>query len=312
MVSFEKPKFSFNFNLQDEIQNLLDHKTARRIPAKSNQRLLLCTWNVANLGLHQRTEDHYQLIAEIMSWFDIIAVQEVHDNLEGLFRIESFIGSEYNLDFSDKGGNDERAAYFYDSSKVESLAMTAELAIPPAEQRWIKLPGIDQSFRGFDRNPYIATFNFRNTGMTILNCHLYFGSDSSSDMNRRALEAYAVGRYCDLRRDDKHVYQRNMMAVGDFNIPMAEKGDPIFDALSKRGLRVPEHSTRMGSSIHTDAQYDQVAFFPNIKRKVKDSGVFDYDDKIFPNLWLEQPRDFKNYCRYYISDHRPMWAQLEF
>lgn len=312
MVSFEKPRFSFNFDFDSEVEQLRIHKQHRNLPDKTNGRLLLCTWNIANLGLHQRSEDHYRLIAEIMSWFDIIAVQEVHDNLIGLFQIESFIGSEYNLIFSDKGGNDERAAYFYDSNKIQQLQMTAELAIAPAEKRWIKLPTVTSEFQGFDRNPYIATFNFRNTGMTLLNCHLYFGSSSSTNMQRRALEAYAVGRYADLRRDDRHVYMKNIIALGDFNIPMAQKGDPIFDALSKRGLTVPEHSTRLGSSIHTDAQYDQVAFFPNIKRKIKDSGVYDYDAKIFSDLWDQRPTDFKNYCRYYISDHRPMWVQLEF
>jgi len=68
----------------------------------------------------------------------------------------------------------------------------------------------------------------------------------------------------------------------------------------------------MGSSIASDSEYDQVSFFPSLKKKIVDSGVFDYDGEIFPELWNQRPRDFKSYCRYYISDHRPLWVQIDF
>lgn len=245
------------------------------------------------------------------SWFDIIALQEVHDNLEGLYNLESFIGSEYELLFTDKAGNQERAAYLYDATKVDLLQMVGELAVPPSEHRHIKLPGIRRTFKGFDRNPFIATFSFQNTRFMLINVHLFFGSEAQKDEERRALEAYAVGRYADLRRDDVHSYTPNIIALGDFNIPMAKPGDSIYDALAKRGLSVPEHSTRMGSAIATDAQYDQVAFFPSLKRKVAASGVYDYDGVIFPELWQQSESDFQAYCRYYISDHQPMWVQMK-
>jgi endonuclease/exonuclease/phosphatase family metal-dependent hydrolase len=312
MVAFEKPPFTFSFSIEEEKNHLRNNKAHRGIPDKNDRELLVATWNIANLGLHQRADDHYQLIAEILSWFDIIAIQEVHDNLDGLYRLETYIGSEYDLMFNDKGGNDERAAYFYDANKVERLQMTGELAIPPSEFRWIKLPGVNYSFAGFDRNPFIASFQFRNTRFVLLNVHLFFGSESQADMDRRALEAYAVGRYADLRRDDVHRFSENIIALGDFNIPMATPGDEIYDALSKRGLKAPEHSTRMGSSIMSDAQYDQVMFFPSLKRKIQNSGVFDYDRSLFPELWNQRPADFNTYCRYYISDHRPLWVQVRF
>lgn len=190
--------------------------------------------------------------------------------------------------------------------------MCGELAVPPAQRRWIKLPGIKRTFEGFDRNPYIASFQFRNTTFILLNTHLYFGGASRKEKERRALEAYAVGRYAHLRRDDKHAFTKNIIALGDFNIPMAVAGDSIFDALVKRGLCVPKHSTKMGSSIATDAQYDQVVFFPSLKRTIQTDGVYDYDAAIFPELWEQNKRAFKNYCRYYMSDHRPLWVQMKF
>ncbi len=56
----------------------------RRIPAKRANRLLVASWNVANLGLQDRTEADHALIAEILPWFDLVALQETNDNLSGL------------------------------------------------------------------------------------------------------------------------------------------------------------------------------------------------------------------------------------
>ncbi len=312
MVSFEKPRFTFNFDFDSEIEILKMHKGIRQIPTKSNDTLLIATWNIANLGLHKRTEDHYRLIAEVLSWFDIIAIQEVYDDLTGLYNLESFIGSEYQLIFNDKGGNDERAAFFYDSQKVSQNQMTGELAIPPKDHKHIKLSGVNSTFTGFDRNPFISSFTFKNETLILVNTHLYYGSTHWTHMHRRSLEAYAIGRYVDLRRDDKHSISPNIIALGDFNIPKAKKGDPIYNALTKRGLSLPDHSTRQGSNLKSDKQYDQIAFVPKLKNKIKAEGVFDYDTPLFPNLWTKSETQFHKYCRYYISDHRPLWMELNF
>jgi endonuclease/exonuclease/phosphatase family metal-dependent hydrolase len=312
MVAFPKPDYTFNFDVQAEIDALLSHKQHRNIPAKDPDKLLVATWNIANLGLQQRNIDHYKIIAEVLSWFDVIAIQEVHENLEGLFQLESFIGTNYDLMFNDVGGNDERAAFFYDANKVERLQMVGELSVPPSQLRHIKISGVTEVFTGFDRNPYVASFMFKDKKIVFINAHLFFGGESASEMNRRGLEAYAVGRYADLEKKSPHSFADYYFALGDFNIPKAQPGDPIFDALTNRGLVIPEHSTRIASSIMSDAQYDQVLFFPDTKRTIKADGVFDYDQAIFAELYDEKPRSFKGYCRYYISDHRPMWVQIEF
>lgn len=148
-----------------------------------------------------------------------------------------------------------------------------------------------------------------------MNVHLYFGSDSTIDRNRRALEAYAVGRYADLRRAADYAFTPNIIALGDFNIPKAQPGDDIFDALAKRGLQVPEHSNQIGSAIASDNHYDQIAFFPGPVANMfsGNHGVFDFDGALFETLWNNPNRteaDFQAYMRYYISGHRIMWAQF--
>ena len=44
-------------------------------------------------------------------------------------------------------------------------------------------------------------------------------SRSAINRHRRALEAYAVARWADLRRKDKDAYVSNIIALGDFNLP---------------------------------------------------------------------------------------------
>ena len=88
MPAFPKPNFVYDFDLNTELQNLIDHKSTRQVPEKSVDKLLIATWNIANLGLQDRWNEHYKLIAKIISWFDVIAIQETNDNLIGLNNIE--------------------------------------------------------------------------------------------------------------------------------------------------------------------------------------------------------------------------------
>ena len=312
MPIFPKPKFTFNFDLQTEVQNLLTHKTHRGIPEKSEDMLLIASWNIANLGSQARWIEHYMLLAEVLSWFDVIAVQEVNDKLDGLRAIESELPSHYSLLFSDKGGNNERSAFIYDNQKIKQLELVGEIGIPPKELKDIKLDGVNQAFLGFDRNPYLCAFQWKNAVFVLITVHSFSGGNSKANLERRALEAYAIGRYADLSKKSKNLFTNNMIALGDFNIPKVEKGDLVYEALIKRGLKLPEHSTKVYSNISNDKMYDQIAFLPDIKSKIEDFGVFDFDTAIFPELWQnESPVNFRAYLRYYISDHRPLWMQLK-
>jgi hypothetical protein len=175
-------------------------------------------------------------------------------------------------------------------------------------------------FDGFDRNPLLAAFKAGQLTFLLVSVHLFFGKEtdpdnpSSVDMNRRALETYGVARWCDLRRKSPNAYTQNIIALGDFNLPKVDPGDPIYQALTKRGLRLPAHSTQLGSSLVDDKHYDQIAFFPPGETEdalIRASAVFDWDGAIFKSLWADRgPKAFFEYSRYYVSDHRLLWAEL--
>ncbi len=299
--------------MEVELRALRDHKKLRDVPAKRRDRLLLATWNIANFGLQKRRDKDHRLIAEILGWFDLVAVQEVADDLSGLYAVRDLLPPSYRLLISDTAGNDERAAFVYDTRKVTLLEMVGRLSIAPTNLAHVNLPGVDQPFRGFDRSPYLAAFQRGSFRFVLASVHLFFGSDAPQDMGRRSLEAYAVARWADLRRKDKHAYASDIIALGDFNLPQVAPHDPIYKALTKRGLVLPEHPTEVGgSSLGGHKHYDQMAFFPGETKEFNERiGAFDFDNVVFRELWdPKRPGPFLAYARYYISDHRPLWAEF--
>ena len=72
-------------------------------------------------------------------------------------------------------------------------------------------------------------------------------------------------------------------------------------------------ATQIGSNLLGDEHYDQVAFFPTGAgaKFTGKSGVFDFDGGVFAALWATKtPAQFRSFIRYYLSDHRPLWAEF--
>jgi endonuclease/exonuclease/phosphatase family metal-dependent hydrolase len=240
MPPFPKPKFAYDYDLAAEVAAVRQYEQSepgRAVPPRQPDRLLIATWNVANLGVQRRREKDYRLIAEMVGWFDVVAVQEVADDLSGLRAIYSFLPATFRMLVSDPSGNDERQAFLYDSTKVRPLEKVGRLSVPPSDLRYIKLPGVERPFQGFDRGPYMAAFQAGTLRFLLVNVHLFFGSDSDqADLDRRRLETFAIARWADLRRKSAKAFTHNIVPLGDFNLPQVAPGDPIYTVLTSRGL----------------------------------------------------------------------------
>lgn len=316
MPPFPRPTFKYDYDVTQQIDALRSYRDTapnRQIPAKTGDRLLLATWNVANLGVQQRDPGDYRLIAEMIGWFDIVAIQEVNDDLKGILAIRDALPTNYKLLFSGAGGNHERQAFLYDERRVAQLEEVGQLVIPPSQLPKIKLPGSKTSFPGFDRGPYLAAFQSGAFRFMLVNVHLFFGSAKPADIERRTLETFALAWWADQRRKDGHTYVPDMIPLGDFNLPQAQPTDAIYAALTKLGLQIPPHTSQIGSAIASDSHYDQIAFFPGDtqQRFTGAMNVFDWDNALFADLFKSRKEtDFHAYCRFHISDHRPLWAQF--
>lgn len=313
MVPHEQESPLFTYTLATERQALLATRSFRSIPAKSTSTMLAATWNLTNFGLQQRSDNDLALMAEIIGWFDLVSIQEVADSLTDLRRLMSHLPSSYHVILSDIGGNDERAGFIYDSSKVSRLELAAEVAVPPSDHRYIRMKGVSGAFNGFDRNPYAVAFRAGSLEFIAVSVHLYFGSDKYYDIDRRALEAFALARWAEQRHKAAGAYSQNILLLGDFNLPKTDDSNTVYPALTEKGLILPAHSTAMGSSLKDDRTYDQITFHSGGMSQAYSGncGVFDFDRiPFFATAWNIGEDYFNSVVKYHIADHRPLWAEF--
>ena len=184
---------------------------------------------------------------------------------------------------------------------------------------------------GFNRNPYIASFKSGNFSFTLVNVHIYYGASSGAKLRRRVLEIYTLASWAHNRvtKDRDSVYDPDILLLGDMNVPTRKKRDPVFTKLITFGMKPTLHASAVGSNLDGKKAYDQIAFLPSeTDRFLGDSLVFDFDKAIFPSLWRKLGRKFdsiedeterekrqidlfRQYLRFHISDHRPVWAVFD-
>ena len=322
MPSFARPAFEYTIDLPAELARLKQHWRTRLVPARNSQRLLLATWNVANLGEQERAPEAYALLANIVGMFDLVAVQETKRNLFGLHALLRYLPARWRFLCTDTAGNNERLVLLYDGRKLRLREQVGEVGVPPADFRHIQLPGVTAEFRGLDRTPQIASFWWGKVPLTLANVHLFFGSDRPADVVRRQLEAHALARWARLENASVQSFDPHVILLGDFNLPYVETDHPIDRVRVRQGLVRAPYATEIATTLPSEPvkgtaqrvrHYDQIAFFPGTQNYFTGrTGVFDFDGVVFPDLWHERGRqDFNSYLRYHLSDHRPLWTQVQ-
>ena len=106
------------------IEKLIDLRAQldKEIPEKTaSNTLLLATWNIREFGDNRKPESLFY-IAEIISRFDLVAVQEVAGNKRGLEKVISILGKNWDYIATDStegsAGGQECMAFLYDTNKV--------------------------------------------------------------------------------------------------------------------------------------------------------------------------------------------------
>jgi hypothetical protein len=328
---FPKPRFRYSIDVQAERGRLRQHKAARRIPNRQRGKLLLATWNIANLGAREQKRDPacFDLLAEIIGWFDLVAVQEVRDDVDaGIRQIHERLPRSWDLIFSETGGNDEKMAFLWDTGEASRGELIGKATFEPSELE----PAGGAGFQGFSRTPYIGTFHRGRLAMMLVSVHSFFGDEGDPvDMGRRLGETKAIGWWCQRQSRDAQAYTKDILALGDFNTPSEDDmplAEQLLDELRRKGLYTPRYTphgnapgedtvleTQIGTAVRSENHYDQLLFFPkDSEADLVDYGVFDFDAVIFPEIWNSPRRtrtDFTSYVVWAISDHRPMWAQFD-
>ncbi len=277
-------------------------------PSIKDKTLNLATWNIREFGKKSRLKQSIHYVAEILSNFDLIAVTELRRDLSDLQKVMQILGPSWDVVYSDYvadwGGNWERVAYVYDKRVVRFTGLAAEADAPRK-----KNPQSGEYETEFDwwRKPYIASFKSGNFDFVLISAHIRWGSGSSARVKPLKL----LAEWIDKRRNDIHGVDKDIILMGDFNIPKV--GDKLYKAITSKGMRAPKAllSLEHGSNLAKNKRYDQILHYPNFtKCFTNHGGVVDFFTggikKLFPNKNLNKG-DFT----YQLSDHYPLWIQVD-
>jgi hypothetical protein len=345
-IPFRRPSPALVINAAKEKRALTRHFRKRGVPKSETGKLLLASWNIANLGAQGRPDKALELIAHILKRFDLIAVQEVNEKFNTFLRVMEHLGSRFDYVMNDTAGNTERLVFIYRKSKVKTRNLFGEVALRKSEypKRNVTVRyrerGVDKSrkyknvrFQPFDRNPFIGSFASGNFDLTLVNVHLYFGKFQNSRTEkeqlkycRRVLEICALAKWASRRTDRFKTYDQDIVLLGDMNVPRMEDAESTYKALTSYGaepVKLLENLERTGgTNINNDKSYDQLAFVPGrIGDRLLNHGVFDFDNAVFKVRWnsicdeisanRRRISRFNSYVKHYLSDHRLIWVQLE-
>lgn len=285
-------------------------------PSILDETLNLATWNIREFGRlrrgRRRSQAAIHYIAEILSQFDLIAITEVRDDLTDLNRVTEILGPYWRVVFSDfntdRAGNRERIAYLYDKRAVVFTGLAAE-ADPPRRKN--RRSGEYESIIEWWRSPYMASFSAGNFDFILLTAHIRWGSGGPAS---RISALKHLAEWVDKRRKEKHVVDKDIIVMGDFNIPKLD--DALFKAITSRGLTIPDvlRGTEHGSNLAGNKRYDQILHYRRHTKTFKDvGGVLDFYCDDWRALFPEEhyPHMSKTGFTYELSDHLPLWVQID-
>lgn len=290
--------------IAEGLKELQKRIAAAQIPSsKLDETFNVATWNIREFGKVERSEAAIHYIAEILGQFDIVGVVELRDNLDDLHNVLNILGPYWRVVYSDMipdaGGNHERIAYVYDKRSVVFNGLAAE-ANPPRTKEGTEYV----SKLTWWRSPYMASFRSGNFDFVLLTVHIRWGDGEKA----REKEISLLAEWVDLKRKEKNAEDKDIIVMGDFNIPSRESS--LFKAITSKGLEIPHALLKLdlGTNLEKNKRYDQILHCPIYKENISNyGGVLDFYaediDPLFPGM---AKTDFT----YQMSDHLPLWIQI--
>ena len=276
--------------LRNTLQNHPDG-LLRSVPNKNaTDTLLLATWNLKEFegGKNDtRTVESYWYIAEIISHFDLIAIQEVGGHLGALHKLQAMLGHTWKFVVSDvtegSAGNQERLAFLFDRRKIRFSGVAGEIVIPPIED---KNGNMIAPAHQLARTPAIVGFEAGWFRFMLSTVHILWGK-GIAEYPERVAEIKALAKFLKKRADDPTAWSRNHILLGDFNIFDADPTNAAFNAITQNGFQIPEALQNIPpSNVGKKPRfYDQIALKvrKNNFAPTGRGGVFDYFNLIYTN-----------------------------
>jgi endonuclease/exonuclease/phosphatase family metal-dependent hydrolase len=323
------------------------------VPVKdAESSLLLATWNIRDFGKQNRRGYGNRLpetlyyIAEVISRFDFVAVQEIND-LDEWAKVMRILGRDWDYLCSDVtatelGGNGERLTYVFDRRKVSFQNIVGEIVLPAnmLVSRSLVEPAAEEdkkiyAGKQFRRSPYIGFFQAGWFKFAVCTVHLYYGAESGEKLRERIEEIGAVARYFGERANRELKDDRALILLGDFNIVNPQHS--TMKALLDNGFTVPKAISKPTNTLG-NKYYDQIAFktkpevieFVESKRNAGVIPLFETlmrdDEEDFHAWWpdaaatpngrnktatAERHDYYLDWRTYQVSDHNPLWCRID-
>lgn len=298
-----------------------------RLPDRRlRDRLLIATWNIRDLGSYDfRLDESYAYIAEVISHFDIVAVQELNDRT-ALQRILELLGDNYRAEFSFVSpgfvGNRERLGFIYDARKVAFGEISTTIVLG---QTGIQHTGTGQP----SRPPFLAEFVVNGRRFFVATAHVYFGRQSGEQFESRIDELEGIAEGLD-RTIERYFPDHPVILAGDLQVSQHDGRE--MAALMQSGFTTDPDLAALGTNRAANRPYDQIMIRTASDQELEfgEFGVFRALDYVFrEDEWGEYRIDlrrivgerifenkdpeevFRSRLRHYqISDHQLKWAEF--
>ncbi|MEI4234919.1 endonuclease/exonuclease/phosphatase family protein [Roseovarius sp. D22-M7] len=310
-------------------------------PRRTDDNLLFASWNIREFGhLTGRLPEAYHWIAEIISHFDLVAIQEVKRSLKDLDILMRLLGPHWGYMMTDitggPAGNKERSVYLYDRRRVQLSGLSGEVAAWPELRAELAFESARPPEQ-LSRAPHVTGFITGWKRFSLVNVHLAPG-DGSEDVRYRRDEVRLLLSALAEARDD--MWTENLVLVGDMNLYAARDGDTVA-LLESDGYVEPQALLGLPTNAAGTEIYDRMFLSSNEyfrlgtrsngapsggtldlfahvfrdadKPSYRDAVISEYggsrdiagDEDVFDSYWRVHWRTRQ------LSDHLPIWIELE-
>ena len=300
-------------NLEPDIASGLKELQTRiaknKLPDSAlDKTLKIATWNIREFGnpARPRLKKSLYYIAEILSWFDLIGVVELRDNVSEIAQVLQLMGPTWDIIYSDyiedSGGNHERIGYIFDERACLFTGLVGNANEPRKKKGVEYLP--DESWW---RKPFMASFRAGSFDFIVLTTHIRWGKAAKN----RTTELKMLANYVYNRTVEGTAIDRDVIVMGDFNIP--DLKSPLYKAVVERGLAMPASLAGItGSNLARNKRYDQILHNPVYTKSFTDKGgVLDFIQDGWGKLYPEAKSAFDADFTYQLSDHLPLWVLVQ-
>jgi len=210
-------------------------------------------------------------IAEIVSRFDVVAIEEAREDLSALRLVLEALGDTWGLIATDvtrgRAGNSERLVFVFDTRRLKPSGLAGELVVAIEKETDVTATVLD---RQFARTPYAVSFEA--------------GAEEST-------------------------WSKNLITLSDFNVNRGPLHDALISTGLTTPAELNDVPRTIFDEPSKRHFYDQIAWFQeNGNRSVLtleflSAGSFDFVPLLQGSLTKTQ-LSWKN------SDHYPLWVEF--